>query len=191
YGSAWRDALIGNPGFTELADIHAVRDRLVADGVADPDRLVLSGRSWGGYLTLLGLGVRPDLWSLGIAEVPVADYPAAFDDEMDPLKAYDRDLFGGTPDEIPEAYRQRSPLTYAEQVRVPLHITGGDNDPRCPMRQIENYVARMRALDKPVEFHRYAAGHASRLVEERIQQLELQLAFAARHLGTRTPIGRE
>ncbi|MGH7904222.1 MAG: alpha/beta hydrolase family protein, partial [Candidatus Dormibacteraceae bacterium] len=42
YGSAWRDALIGNPGFTELADIHAVRDRLVADGVADPDRLVLS-----------------------------------------------------------------------------------------------------------------------------------------------------
>src|SRR5439155_21277308 len=43
---------------------------VVESGVADRARLVLAGRSWGGYLTLLGLGTQPDLWSLGIAEVP-------------------------------------------------------------------------------------------------------------------------
>ena len=56
YGRAWRDALTGNPGLTELADIAAVHERVVAEGIADPDRMVLSGASWGGYLTLLGLG---------------------------------------------------------------------------------------------------------------------------------------
>ena len=188
YGRAWRDALIGNPGFTELADVHAVRERLVADRVVDPERLVLAGRSWGGYLTLLGAGVRPDLWSLGIAEAPVADYVAAYEDEMEPLKALDRDLFGGTPAEIPEAYRERSPLTYAEQVRAPLFITGGVNDPRCPIRQIERYVSRLESRGKRVEFLRYPAGHRSNVIEEQIRQLELQIAFAARHLGTRMPM---
>jgi dipeptidyl aminopeptidase/acylaminoacyl peptidase len=59
YGREWRDALEGNPGLTELEDLRAVRDHLVAAGVADPRRTVLSGRSWGGYLTLLGLGRQP------------------------------------------------------------------------------------------------------------------------------------
>ena len=60
YGKAWRDAIVGNPGLTELEDVAAVRDALVADGLVDPGRLVLSGRSWGGYLTLLGLGTQPE-----------------------------------------------------------------------------------------------------------------------------------
>src|SRR5262249_21757755 len=97
YGCEWRDALEAEPGLTELADVLAVRDQLVAEGVADPTRLVLGGGSWGGYLTLLGLGRQPDAWSLGLGIVPVADYVAAYEDEMEPLKAFDRALFGGTP----------------------------------------------------------------------------------------------
>jgi dipeptidyl aminopeptidase/acylaminoacyl peptidase len=188
YGRAWRDALTGKPGLTELEDIKAVWERVVADGLADRDRVVLSGASWGGYLTLLGLGTQPDLWALGVAGVPVADYVAAYEDEMEPLKAYDRALFGATPDEDPELYRVRSPITYVEQVRVPLMILAGENDPRCPIRQINNYIDRLKDLGKPHEVLTYEAGHGSMRTDERIRQQEAQLDFVSRHLGTRAPL---
>jgi acetyl esterase/lipase len=189
YGRRWRDALIGSPGFTELADIAKARRFALGAGIADPRRLVLAGGSWGGYLTLLGLGTQTADWSLGIAAVPVADYPVAFDDEMEPLKAWDRSIFGGSPDEVPELYRERSPLTYLSQVAVPVMILAGENDPRCPIRQIHNYVARLRDLGKPHEVYRYDAGHGSLVIEETLRQLEAQLAFASRHLGTMPPQG--
>jgi dipeptidyl aminopeptidase/acylaminoacyl peptidase len=184
YGSAWRDALEGNPGLTELEDIAAVLDWAVSDGLADPSRVVLSGGSWGGYLTLLGLGTQPERWSLGVAAVPVADYVAAYEDEMEPLKAFDRAMFGGSPDEIPEEYRKRSPITYVEQVRVPVMILAGENDPRCPIRQIDNYLARLKELGLPHEVYRFDAGHGSLVIEETIEQLDAEIAFVAERLGT-------
>jgi dipeptidyl aminopeptidase/acylaminoacyl peptidase len=184
YGREWRDALEASPGLTEIEDLRSVRDRLVADGVADPARIVLSGGSWGGYLTLLGLGRQPEAWSLGLAAVPVADYVAAYEDEMEPLKAFDRALFGGTPTERPDFYRERSPITYVERVRVPVLVLAGRNDPRCPIRQIENYVARLRELGRPHELYEFDAGHSSMVVEERLRQIEAQIDFAHRHLGT-------
>ena len=149
---------------------------------------MLSGASWGGYLTLLGLGTQPERWALGLGLVPVADYIAAYEDEMEPLKAYDRSLFGGvSPTDDPQRYIQRSPLTYIENVRVPMLILAGENDPRCPIRQIDNYVARLRELGMPHEVVRYDAGHGSLRTEERIRQLEAQLEFVARYLGTTPP----
>jgi dipeptidyl aminopeptidase/acylaminoacyl peptidase len=159
----------------------------VADGIADPNRLVLAGGSWGGYLTLLGLGIHPGRWSLGIAAVPVADYVAAYEDEMEPLKAYDRALFGASPADDPELYRARSPITYVEQVDVPLFVLVGENDPRCPVRQIDNYLDRLRALGKPHEVLRFDAGHGSRKTEEQIRHTGKMIDFAARHLGTPAP----
>jgi dipeptidyl aminopeptidase/acylaminoacyl peptidase len=187
YGKAWRDALEHDPGFPEVADVTTVRDRLVADGRIDPGRTVLSGGSWGGYITLLGLGTRPEAWSLGIAAVPVADYVAAFEDEMEPLKAFDRALFGGSPEEIPQLYAERSPITYVERVRVPVMILAGQNDPRCPIRQIDNYIARLEELGAPHEVYRYDAGHGSLVTDETIRQTEAMLAFASKHLGTPAP----
>jgi len=188
YGRAWRDALIGNPGFTELEDIAAVHDHVVAAGIADPRRVILAGGSWGGYLTLLGLGTQTERWSLGIADVPVADWFGQIEDEMEPLRRYDEALFGGRPiAEFPEVYRRASPITYVEQVRVPVIIFGGENDPRCPIRPIEAYVARLRELGKQHEYERFNAGHSSQVIEEQIRQMEVRLAFAARHLGTPAP----
>jgi pimeloyl-ACP methyl ester carboxylesterase len=187
YGRAWRDAITGNPGFTELEDIAKVHDWVMANGIAQPGKVILAGGSWGGFLTLLGLGMQPERWSLGIAAVPVADYVLAFEDEMEPLKAMDRDLFGGSPGEIPDNYRERSPITYAERVRVPVFIIGGENDPRCPIRQIDRYVERLEQLGKPHQYYRFDAGHGSQVIEETIRQTEMMLAFAAAHLGTAIP----
>nr|WP_107425597.1 prolyl oligopeptidase family serine peptidase [Streptomyces sp. CB02009] len=183
YGREWTDALKHRVGLIELEDIDAVRAWAVASGLADPARLVLSGGSWGGYLTLLGLGTQPEAWAVGLAAVPVADYVAAYEDEMEALKALDRTLLGGSPDEVPERYAASSPLTYVDAVKAPVHISAGVNDPRCPIRQIDNYIARLEAGGAVHEVYRYDAGHGSLVVEERIKQVGLDLAFAAKHLG--------
>ncbi|HET8567799.1 MAG TPA: prolyl oligopeptidase family serine peptidase [Candidatus Limnocylindria bacterium] len=188
YGKEWRDAIRGKPGLTELEDVAAAHDRLVADGIADPRRSVISGGSWGGYLTLLGLGTQPERWSLGIASVPIGDYVAAFEDEMEPLRRYDAALFGGTPEEIPDVYRERNPITYVERVNVPVLLLVGRNDPRCPARSADVYVERLRALGKTFEVYEYDAGHGSLRLEETIRQMEAELAFAAKHLGTTAPV---
>ncbi|MEW2578827.1 prolyl oligopeptidase family serine peptidase [Streptomyces syringium] len=190
YGRAWTDALKHRVGLIELEDIAAVRDWAVASGLADPDRLVLAGGSWGGYLTLLGLGTQPDAWALGLAAVPVADYVTAYHDEMEALKALDRTLLGGTPEEVPERYAASSPLTYVDDVRAPVYISAGMNDPRCPIQQVENYVDRLAERGHPHEVYRYDAGHGSLVVEERIKQLRLEIAFAERHLSRPDRSGR-
>ncbi|WP_221356747.1 S9 family peptidase [Streptomyces beigongshangae] len=183
YGREWTDALKHRVGLIELEDIAAVREWAVSSGSADPDRLVLTGGSWGGYLTLLGLGTQPDAWALGIAAVPVADYVTAYHDEMEALKAMDRTLLGGTPEEVPERFEASSPLTYVDAVKAPVYISAGVNDPRCPIRQVENYVARLAARGAEHEVYRYDAGHGSLVVDERIKQVALELEFAERHLG--------
>ncbi|MFE3825983.1 alpha/beta hydrolase family protein, partial [Streptomyces sp. NPDC059092] len=183
YGREWTDALKHRVGLIELEDIAAVRAWAVASGLADPARLVLAGGSWGGYLTLLGLGTQPDAWAVGLAAVPVADYVTAYHDEMEALKAMDRTLLGGTPEEVPERFEASSPLTYVDAVRAPVYISAGVNDPRCPIRQVENYVDRLAARDAVHEVYRYDAGHGSLVVEERIKQVRLELDFARRHLG--------
>jgi dipeptidyl aminopeptidase/acylaminoacyl peptidase len=182
YGSAWRDALTGRPGLTELEDIGAVYDALVAEGVVDPARALITGGSWGGFLTLLALGTQPERWAAGIAEVPVADYLAAYEDEMEGLRAYDRALFGGSPEEVYDVYVRSSPITYVDAVAAPVLVVAGANDPRCPIRQIDNYLARLDEMGKEHEVYRFDAGHGSLVIEETIRQVEVALSFALRHV---------
>ena len=187
YGTAWRDALTGRPGLTELEDLAAVRAWAVQTGLADPSRIAVTGASWGGYLTLLGLGVQPELWTCGVAAVPVADYLAAYEDEMEPLRAFDRSLFGGSPEQVPELYARCSPLTYVEAVTAPVLVLAGANDPRCPIRQIENWLAAAASAGKDVEVYRFDAGHGSLVVDERVRQLRAELTFVAARLGLAPP----
>ena len=160
----------------------AVREWAVAQGIADRDRLLLAGTSWGGFLTLLGLGTQPKVWAAGIAAVPIADHAAAYAQEAEGLRAYHRALFGGSPDEVPERYRACSPITYADAVQAPLLVLAAENDPRCPIGQIEDYLAALAARSHRCEVYRYDAGHRTLVVEERIRQMAAQLDFARRHV---------
>ena len=114
--------------------------------------------------------------------VPVADYVTAYHDEMEALKAMDRTLLGGTPEEVPDRFEASSPITYVDRVKTPVYISAGVNDPRCPIQQIENYVKRLESRDAVHEVYRYDAGHGSLVVDERIKQVRLELDFAAQHL---------
>jgi dipeptidyl aminopeptidase/acylaminoacyl peptidase len=177
YGSAWRDALSQRVGHTELADIAAVHDHLVATGRADASASAIVGASWGGYLALLAIGAQWDRWAAAVAGVPIADYVAAYAEEMEPLRAFDRALFGGSPTERPDAYADASPLTWIDQVRTPLLVMAGVNDPRCPIRQVENYLDALGERRATYREYRYQAGHGSMVVAERLRQVACEVAF--------------
>jgi dipeptidyl aminopeptidase/acylaminoacyl peptidase len=166
----------------ELEDVIAGVDDLVRRGLADPARVALTGWSWGGYITLLGAGRYPDRWAAAVAGVPVADYVAAYEDESPILQAMDRALLGGSPDEVPGLIRERNPITYADAVRAPLLILAGENDSRCPIRQVRRYVDRLRARGVEPTLYTYGTGHASYDVDERVRQAALVLDFLARQV---------
>lgn len=183
YGSAWRDALSERVGHTELADIAAVQDYLIARGIADQDRCVIVGASWGGFLTLLALGAQPSRWAAGVAGVPVADYVASYAQQMEPLRAYDDAIFGGSPTQVPAKYADSSPLSWVDGIQSPVLVLAGANDPRCPLGQIENYLAALQRKGKQYAVYAYDAGHGSMVVQERIRQVAVAIGFVLDALG--------
>jgi dipeptidyl aminopeptidase/acylaminoacyl peptidase len=189
YGREWRDVLIGNIGGPELEDVNAGLRDLVSRGIADPERAVIGGHSWGGYVTLLELGKHPDLWLCGVAGVPVGDYEAGYEELSPLLQAYDRALLGAEPKDVPDLMRDRNPINFVDEVRVPVLFVIGRNDSRCPYGQAMAYVDRLAARGHPHEVYVYETGHASFDVEERIRQMREILGFLARHVpGARVPV---
>ena len=160
----------------------AARDWLVSEGIAKPDAILLTGWSYGGYLTLLGLGRRPDLWAGGMAGIAIADWITMYEDEAEGLRGYQRALFGGSPAEKPEQHRISSPITYAADVRAPVLVIQGRHDTRTPAHQLEVYEQRMKSLDKDITVHWFETGHAGAFsdVEAGIGNAALMLQFAWR-----------
>lgn len=182
YGAAWRDALHVRLGFIELEDIGAVRDHLEVAGVVDPKRVSILGGSWGGFLTLMALGTEPDRWRSGAAIVPLADQFTSAEDSPSFMLTYDAALMGGTIEQVPDVYRAASPITYVDQVTAPLFITSGENDPRCPVRQVDTYVQRLTDRGHDVQYERLAAGHALSDLDMKLTEMRQLLDFLARTL---------
>jgi dipeptidyl aminopeptidase/acylaminoacyl peptidase len=188
YGKAWRDALTGDPGFTDVDDVTAGLRDLLRRSDVDPERAVIGGWSWGGYITLMQLGRNPELWRAGVAGIPVAEYVEAYEDEAPTLQAMDRTLFGGSPEELPERYEAANPITYVERVTAPVLFVFGENDSRCPLRQVETYLKRMEALGKPHESYRFSTGHGSMDTDEDVRQIRAILDFLQREIPGLVPV---
>jgi dipeptidyl aminopeptidase/acylaminoacyl peptidase len=145
---------------------------------------VLAGGSWGGYLALLGAGVQAADWRCVIASSPIADYPAAYAQETDILRAFDRAMFGGGPDEVLDHYRAASPLTYAEQVTAPVLVMNGAADTRCPPEQLNGYVRRLERLGVRTEKYVHSGGHGMSASLDEERWLSIQLDFVKREIGS-------
>jgi len=183
FGRAFEQAIWGNIGRLEVEDMAAARAWLIEQGIAKPDEILLTGWSYGGYLTLLGLGKQPELWAGGMAGIAIADWAVQYEDSAETLKAYQVALFGGTPQEKPELYTAAAPISYAENVAAPVLVIQGSNDTRCPARPMRSYEAKLRALGKDITVHWFEAGHGSYAVEQNIEHQERMLRFAQGVLG--------
>ena len=183
FGKDFEKSIWGNFGDLEVQDMAAAYKWLVDNKIAQPDAVLLTGLSFGGYLTLQATGRRPELWAGGMAEVAIADWKTMYEDESDSMRGVQRVYFGGPPDEVPEATRKSSPITYAEQIKAPLLVIQGENDTRCPARQMKVFEEKLRSLGKQIEVHWFDAGHGSLDQEQQIQHQEKMLGFAYRILG--------
>jgi dienelactone hydrolase len=182
YGRAWRDRIIGDIGFPEVQDVISGLDDLVARGVADPERVVIGGWSWGGYITLLALGTHPDRFAAGVAGVPVGDYMDSYDDSAPSLQAYDRTLTGGVVHDIPDFIAERSPITYVDRVKAPVFVLVGEHDSRCVPSQVYRYERALRKAGGDVELYSYAEGHSSYVVDEEVREWFAVLEFLRRRV---------
>ncbi|MFD4536981.1 alpha/beta hydrolase family protein [Kitasatospora sp. NPDC058397] len=178
YGARWQHEYGHRVGLAQIEDLAAVRAELVADGTALAERTGLCGFSWGGYLALLAMGAQPELWSLGMAAQPIADYPAAYRTTTPALRELDRQLFGGTPDEVPERYRAADPRSYVHQVRSPVLLVASRTDERCPPDQVARYAADLRRLAVPHELLWVDGGHYSRRTADHRSVLATMVRFA-------------
>jgi dipeptidyl aminopeptidase/acylaminoacyl peptidase len=178
FGREYQQAIWEHIGHWETEDLAAAAAWLVGEGIAVPRGIVLTGGSYGGYLTLLGLGRLPHLWAGGVALVAVGDWFGMFEESADALRAYQEQIFGGPPDEYPERFRTASPLTYVEDVEAPLLVWQGANDTRCPPEQFRTYEAAARAAGKRIEVEWFEAGHIGPTIEQMIAFQERALAFA-------------
>jgi dipeptidyl aminopeptidase/acylaminoacyl peptidase len=183
FGRAFKEQIWGDLGHWEVEDMAAARDWLVAEGIAQPAAILLTGASYGGYLTLMALGKRPELWAGGMALVSPSDLTSEFQDGTDWSKGYLTAMMGGTPDEKPEQYVASSPITYAAQVTAPLLVIQGRQDLRSPPRQMEQYAEKMQSLGKPFEIVWFDGGHGGGENDMFIDFQERFLEFAYRVLS--------
>lgn len=120
YGRDWRTAIYRHMGTPELEDLEDGIHWLVAERHVDPARVGIYGGSYGGFMTLMGLFKRPDLFAAGAALRPVTDW-AHYNHE------YTSNILN-TPDLDPDAYATSSPIEHAKGLADPLLIIHGMQD---------------------------------------------------------------
>jgi dipeptidyl aminopeptidase/acylaminoacyl peptidase len=153
YGQAFNAANHRDWGSGPTRDVLSGVDALVADRLADPDRLGVTGGSYGGYLTswIVGHDLR---FKAAISCRSVNDLTSQMMTGDIAGPQFGRLEFGAAPWEDPVLYREQSPLTHARQIRTPLLIQHAENDLRTPIGQGEELFTILRSLRRPVRMMR-------------------------------------
>ncbi|MFG1705744.1 S9 family peptidase [Nonomuraea sp. M3C6] len=146
YGEAFYTAAVGAWGLADMQDFLAAVDDLVAENVADPDRLAVTGYSYGGYMTCW-LTANTDRFKAAVPGGCVSDLTsmAGTSDMGYHLKTH----------ECAGDLAAQSPITNVGQVATPTLILHGENDDRCPISQAEQWFGALRERRVPVRLVRY------------------------------------
>jgi dipeptidyl aminopeptidase/acylaminoacyl peptidase len=153
-GQDFMREVVGDWGGWDFQDIMLGVDECVARGVADPERLVVSGYSYGGYMTMYVIG-QTDRFKAAVPMAGISNL-ASFVGTCDIGIWAVMESKGYPWDPEREAYyRERSPLTQAARVTTPTRIIHPENDLRCPIEQSEQFYMALKMMGKvPVEFVR-------------------------------------
>jgi acylaminoacyl-peptidase len=153
YGRDFNEANIADWGDGPMRDVLGGVDALVADGLADPARLGVTGGSYGGYLTSWIVG-HDQRFAAAITCRSVSDLQLLMLSGDLGGTDWPKYEFGAYAWDAPDLFREQSPLTYAANIRTPLLIQHAEHDLRTTIGQAEALFAVLRKHRRPVRLMR-------------------------------------
>lgn len=167
---------------TDMAD---AIEYLKKDGRVDATRAAVMGGSYGGYMTYAALTQLPDVFKGGVSFVGVSNWITALEGASPELKASDRLEYGNIDDpEDRKFFTDLSPITHIKNIKSPIMVVHGANDPRDPVTESDQFVRGVRELGGEVEYLRFPdEGHGIRKLSNRITCYRRVAAFLEKTLG--------
>jgi dipeptidyl aminopeptidase/acylaminoacyl peptidase len=139
-GVEFERALYDDWGGAEQGDIATgVEHTLESRDFLDEDRVAVFGGSYGGYSAYWQMVQYPDLYDAGIARIGLTDLVEMFETTMPHFRTELMEKNLGTPEDNPELYELRSPITHVDNVSAPLCMIHGVNDRRVPISQARRF----------------------------------------------------
>jgi len=185
YGAEFRDLNIGDLGGGDLEDVVHGAEWLRRQEEVDGSRISIMGASYGGYMTLMALGKKPDAFAAGVSLVPAVDWLEMYKLSDTSYRVFLARLLGGPPSEMEEVYRRGSPITYVSNVKSPVMIVANRNDSRCPLQPIERYIEKLVEMGHSHEFFvEEKAGHLTDFIksEKRVQTISRAVSYLSKTL---------
>jgi dipeptidyl aminopeptidase/acylaminoacyl peptidase len=172
-------------GEADLGDVVASKEMLAATGYVDAARIGIVGGSYGGYMVLAALTLKPDAFNVGVDLFGISNWVRTLSN-MPPWWGSVRDaLFAelGDPKTDGERLKRISPLFNADRIRVPLMVLQGANDPRVLKVESDEIVAAAKKNGVPVEYIVFPdEGHGFVKKENEIKGYGAVLSFLDVHL---------
>lgn len=172
-------------GEVDLDDIVYARRHLETLDWVDGERIGIMGGSYGGYMVAAALAFRPDAFDVGIDIFGVTNWSRTLTSIPPWWESFREALYDemGDPATDAERHRRISPLFHASNIRKPLLVVQGANDPRVLQVESDELVAAVRANNVPVEYIVFPdEGHGFLRKENRIRAQEAYLDFLNEHL---------
>jgi dipeptidyl aminopeptidase/acylaminoacyl peptidase len=182
YGNEFQQANLFDMGGGDLQDVLAAADFIKQTGYLDPKKVVLMGGSYGGYLTMMGVTKAPDVWAAGVPMVPFVNWFTEIQNEDPVLQQSDLATMGD-PEKNKALFQDRSPIFFVDQIKAPLFLLAGGNDPRCPAEESQQVIDAIKKRGGVVEFKVYAnEGHGFARVENQIDAYQRVSGFLKAHV---------
>ena len=134
-GREFVEELIDDWGGAEQGDVATAAEHVLEYDWIDDDRVVVFGGSYGGYSAYWHAVQYPDLYDATVAWIGLTDLEDMFENTMPHFRTELMEKYLGTPEENPDLYEERSPVTHVENVDAPLFVVHGVNDRRVPVSQ--------------------------------------------------------
>lgn len=160
----------------------------VAEGVAQKDKICIAGGSYGGYATLVGLTMTPDVFACGVDIVGPSSIITLLE-SIPPYWKPMQDIFktrvgDWTTPEGKKDLLERSPLSHVSKIKKPLLIGQGANDPRVKQAESDQIVAAMKTNDIPVSYVLFPdEGHGFHRPANKLAFWAAMEAFLSAHIG--------
>jgi protease II len=165
-----------------VRDLAALHDWLRATGTLDPDRVVLVGGSYGGYMVLAGLAFHPERWAAGIDIVGISNLVTLLENTA-PWRRKVREPEYGLVERDRDFLLEASPITHVDRITAPVFIIHGANDPRVPLSEAEQIYRALGERGIPCELAVYPdEGHGLGKLPNRIDAFTKAIAFLERVL---------